>query len=381
MTPDETSPSAPQTTTPRHAAGTASARSVARDTALDGLRFIAVLLMMASHTTRLIVWDERREWSRFSLLIEPLTASLFLILVGASLVHSWRSARVHGRAAWFRKQSIRAAALWAVSCVFYALEDGLQLPDVLTMSGILATIAYTGLLGMLLVAGPRPIPALLAVVALCLGTHLWLDHHGLQVFVLNAGNSPLLPLFPFACLGALGALSLERGAAVRFSILAAAVAALAFILHRHGFAAVFSKPLGRYETIRTLSISHGGVRTRVDVPYYNLRPILVPVIASLVVLIYAALAVARSGLDKAQRWLLPMGRRSLDVYILHLTVLAGFVVVGGKRPLKLTWQGDAVMLGLIPICWGWVLMRDRIAAKRFRDRNPAGDREEAAVVT
>ena len=51
-----------------------------RDHALDALRLAAVLLMIASHTSRLIDWDERRGWSHFSLLIEPLTASLFLIL-------------------------------------------------------------------------------------------------------------------------------------------------------------------------------------------------------------------------------------------------------------------------------------------------------------
>ena len=335
-----------------------------RDTALDALRMLAVMLMIASHTTRLIAWDERRSWSRFSLLIEPLTASLFLILVGASLVHSWRSGRVRGRAAWFRKQGLRAAALWATSCVFYCLEDGFRLPDALTMSGILATIAYAGVMGMLMVASPRPAAVLSFVAAALLGTHVWLDHRGLQVFVLNAGNSPLLPLFLFACLGALGALALERGPALRFALAGLAVAALAFILHRHGFAEVFSKPLGRYETIRTLIRTRGEIRTQVEIPYYNLRPILVPMIASLCILLYAAFSLLRPLLDGAQRFLLPMGRRSLDVYILHLSLLAILVVTGGKRPIKHGWQGDLLIVALIAICWGWVIARDAWSARR-----------------
>jgi hypothetical protein len=337
-----------------------------RDTALDALRLIAVLLMIASHSTRLIVWDERRAWSRFSLLIEPLTASLFLVLVGASLVHSRRAAQARGSdpSAWMRKQALRSAALWAFSCLFYFLEDGFRLPDVLTMSGILATIAYTGLLGMWLVSVPRPAPALAAACAALTALHLGLDRSHTLVFGLNAGNSPMLPLFLFACLGALGTLALDAPRAVRGALVAAALAALALILHRHGFADVFSKPLGRYETVRSFVKEGSGTRSQEDIPYYNLRPILVPMIASLVVLLYAALALARPWLDKAQRFLLPMGRRSLDVYILHLSLLAILVLKGGKRPLKLAWQGDAVILIVIAVCWGWVAGRDAIADRR-----------------
>jgi uncharacterized membrane protein len=334
----------------------------ARDNALDALRLIAVLFMIASHTSRLIAWDARRDWSRFSLLVEPMTASLFLTLVGASLAHSWLSARARGlgRGEWLKRQAVRALALWAVSCVFYTLEDGPHFPDVVTMSGILATIAYTILIGMTLVSASRPVPFLLALAAAMLGLHVWLDVHGLKVFVLNAGNSPLLPLSLFACLGALGAFALEGGSrAVRLGLVAAALIAVELILRRHGFAEVFSKPLGRYETLRTIVMMKGEARIEKDIPYYNLKPILVPMIAGLTVLLYAVLAMARPVLDRFSRHLLSLGRRSLDVYILHLSLLAVLVVAGGKRPLRTSWQGDAVILGVIAICWLWVAARDR----------------------
>jgi uncharacterized membrane protein len=324
---------------------------------------IAVLLMIASHTTRLVAWDERRGWSRVSLLIEPLTASLFLILVGASLAHSWLSARERpgGRAAWYRRQAVRAAALWLVSCAFYSLEEGFHLPDAVTMSGILATIAYAILAGMLLVSSTRPIPILLAACAALLGLHAWMDARGLKVFVVNAGNSPLLPLFPFACLGALGALSLQSGGRwARAGMVTAALLALAFILHRHSFADVFSKPLGRYETARTIAYPTGHVRVEKSIPYYNLRPILVPMIASLVVLAYAFLALLRRPLEKTARFLLPMGRHSLDVYILHLSLLAILVVSSHKlRPMEKAWQGDAVIIAVVVICYAWTVGRER----------------------
>jgi uncharacterized membrane protein len=354
---------------PESAAPPASAASHRRrDAVLDALRLIAVLLMIASHTTRLIVWDERRAWSRFSLLIEPFTASLFLILVGASLTHSWRAAQRHGRLAWFRKQALRAAGLWAISCLFYALEDGFRLPDVLTMSGILATIAYATLLGMILVASPRPALLLAVVAGLALGLHYGLDRRGLRIFALNAGNSPWLPLFPLSCLGALGALALERGRFARYGLAAAAAAGLACLLFRYGFAAVFSDPVGRYTTIRVQQWMEHGNLVRREIPYYNLRPVLVLAIASLTVLLYAALSLTRPWLERGQRILLAMGRRSLGVYILHLTVLAAFVVGGGKRPLHKAWQGDAVVAGVIALGWAYALGRDAFAAREARGR-------------
>jgi hypothetical protein len=329
---------------------------------------IAVLFMMMSHTTRLIAWDERRAWSVFSLLIEPMTASLFLILVGASLTHSWLSARERGgakpetetRAAWLKKQALRALPLWAVSCVFYTLEDGPHLPDMVTMSGILATIAYTILAGMFLVSARRPIPLLIAVVVALSGLHEWLDRIGLHLFALNAGNSPLLPLFLFACLGALGAYVLERGSRRTHALLAAAaLLTVAALVHRHGFSNLFSKPLGRYETLRTLVTHSAGRMVERNIPYYNLRPVLVPMIASLTILLYGLLALLRPALDRSARWALPLGRRSLDVYVLHLALLAILVETGGRRPLKQAWQGDVVILGVTALCYAWVTARDR----------------------
>jgi uncharacterized membrane protein len=336
-----------------------------RDVALDALRLLAVLLMIASHTTRLIAWDERRGWSWFSLLIEPFTASLFLILVGASLVMSWRAARASGRAAWFRKQALRAAGLWAISAVFYALEEGVRRPDVATMSGILATIAYVSLLGMVLVASPRPALALSLAAALCMGAHVWLDKSGLMIFGLNAGNSPLLPLFPLACLGALGVLVLQAGRPARLVVAAAAGVIGAGLVAHYGFSAIFSTPLGRYETARILEWMEHGRMQRKEIPYYNLRPILVPMIASMTVLIYTVFSLLRPALERGQRIFLAMGRRSLDVYILHLAILAVFVEAGnGRRPLQKTWQGDAVVLGAIAASWLWVLGRDAYAARK-----------------
>lgn len=351
---------------------TPAPRPSSRDSVLDAMRTVAILLMIASHTTRLIVWDERREWSRFSLLIEPFTASLFLILVGVSLVQSFlkseRESAARGmpfsRARWLRRQLARALALWAVSAVFYVSSEGFLLPDALVLSGILATIAYTILITGLLLASPRPAIALSLAATAALALYAWLDLGERRVFVINAGNSPLLPLGLGALCGALAALGAHRRPRLaKPLLLGAAVIAMGLLLARHPFGELFSKPVGRYETARTF-LEEGTAEVRRTVPYYNLRIILFPAILSLAVLLYAALSLARRPLDRAARPLLRLGRRSLDVYILHLALLAVFVVAGGKRPLKETWQGDAVFLGVVAACYLWAWLRDAWTARR-----------------
>ncbi len=330
-----------------------------RDTAMDGLRAIAVLLMMASHTSRLIAWDARREWCRFSLLIEPLTASLFLILVGASLRRSWMSARARGRWTWIRKQGLRALALWVTSCLFYTLEEGFHPPDALVLSGILATIGYTIFILSPLVSLRKPVPVLGLFVAVLLGTHFLLDHAGLRWFMINAGNSPLLPLLPFAALGALGVCALEsRRKWMHLLLATVAAGTLLSLTLKFGFAEIFNYPLGRYDTVRAIVSGTGALRVEKTIPYYNLRPLLVPMIASIIVLVYGLLSLLRPWLDGAARFLLPLGRHSLDAYIVHLSILALFVLKGGKRPLVQTWQGDSVFIFVIFVTYLWTLWRD-----------------------
>ncbi len=301
------------------------------------------------------------------MLIEPLTASLFLILVGASLVHSWRAAEARGQWAWYRKQGIRAAALWAISCLFYSLEEGFHWPDAVFLSGILATIAYTILAGMLLVSRRHAASILIVASVALAALEVHLDRAQVFWFMINAGNSPMLPLFQFACLGALGALALEsRNRWIRPALVTCAVLTLGLILSRHPFADVFSKPLGRYETARILVSGTKETRIEKSIPYYNLRPILVPVISSMIVLAYAVLA----ALGPLWKGLAPIlfspGRRSLDVYILHLSLLAILVLHGGLHPLKRNWEGDLALGTVILICYLWANGRDLLKARARR---------------
>lgn len=356
-----------------------TAPAATRDTALDALRTVAVLLMIASHTTRLIAWEERRDWSRWSLVIEPFTASLFLLLVGASVVQSWRKAQGAGvpRAAWLRKQGIRALALWTLSSLFYLVSEGPRLPDAIVLSGILCTIAYTSLAASWLASGPRPLLGLALLAAAMGAAFAWLDLKEIRLFVLNAGNSPLLPLALFGLLGALVTAGLHaRPRVVKPLLPVLAVLALVLLLRQHPFQELFTKPVGRYETARVFLVGAGESLREKSIPYYNLRLILAPAILSLAVLAYAFFSLARPLLDKVATPAFRMGRRSLDVYILHLACLSAFVVAGGKRPLRETWQGDAVVIGVMVLCYLWVWGRDWRQARPRKAAAVAGPAAE-----
>ena len=243
------------------------------------------------------------------------------------------------------------------------------------MSGILATIAYTILMCSVLVSASRPVPLLLALAAAMLGscTFGWT--------CAASGSSSSTPgtahccrLSLFACLGALGAVALDRARggnrAVRLGLVAAALVAVELIIRKHGFADVFSKPLGRFETVRTIVTMKDGARIEKDIPYYNLRPILVPMIAWLI-----GSPVLGSGPGAAiagplRRNLLSLGRRSLDVYILHLSLLAVLVVLGRQAPPECRVAGGRGRLAVIAICWLWVTARDRYPRfPRFWSKN------------
>lgn len=390
-----------------------------RDHALDLLRTLAIIGMMAAHTARLVPFNARPEWARFVLLIEPLIPSLFLFLVGLSLVLSFNSARQRGEApgGWYRRQLKRAGGLWLVSALFFTLELGARLPDVVLAGGILANIAYA----IALTGGLIALPAMraqrrdawavtgdrattdapgAAALALALGVgsvlFLGLDVTGTRVHPVNIGNSPFLPLWLFALAGALwgvlGKIATPPGVSHRAPLatpartvlviplglmgLAAGTVAVALIAH-YGLDTLFTRPLGRSDASRLVPAPfYGG--SPLNIGYYNLRPVLALACLGVHIAALALFGAAQSGLRrraaarlrsrpalagagaKATRYLFALGRHALVVYILHLALLASLVVFAGARqPLKAGWQGTAVLLAVILVCETVAILRGR----------------------
>ncbi len=361
-----------------------------RDHALDAWRTLAILGMMASHTARLMPRDVRPDWATFVLLIEPIIPSLFLLLVGLSLSHSFAAALSRGVSAstWYARQLKRAGALWLVSAVFFSLEMGVRLPDLFLAGGILATIAYAIVLvgGLLtlgevlggpshfdrLSAAPRPSPegrgsslshGLLVGLGLVTGSVLfvWLDVTGQRVHPVNIGNSPFLPLWLFALAGATWGTLLGKpaGAAspgrIRTTIALAlgALGALSavWLIVQYGLEPLFTKPFGRSDATRLIPGSlFGGAP--LSIGYYNLRPVLAAACFGLHVagLIVWGRAFKTLGARSAAV-VFALGRQALLAYILHLALLAILVTaLGDRQPLKSGMMGTLTLLGLILIC-------------------------------
>jgi hypothetical protein len=326
-----------------------------REPGMDALRTLAVLSMMAAHTSRLIVFEARQEWSYVVLLLEPLIPTLFLFLVGLSLTHSRRKA--DGDKTWVLRQAKRALLLWGISAVFFSAEQGVCFPDVLLDSGILCTIAYAIVWVGILLLVPKPAWALgsalgIGVVAFCL-----IDRAGARPFLWVSGNSPLFPLLLFAMAGALWGLALRRFPRALPWLGLPALVLATWMIHRYGWETLFTRPFGRSDATRVLSPPLTG-GTAVSVPYYNLRPVLALMCLSLHLAALGLTKVLRIGEIWASR-LFALGRHALQAYMLHLFLLALIVVRFGLHPLHSAAMGNAVLIGVAAICWGWSLLRER----------------------
>ena len=66
-----------------------------RNIGLDATRTLAIIGMMASHTSRMIQFDARPAWCAWILLLEPIIPSLFLLMVGVSLTFSLQKFRTN----------------------------------------------------------------------------------------------------------------------------------------------------------------------------------------------------------------------------------------------------------------------------------------------
>lgn len=335
-----------------------------RNPAVDALRALAILGMMAAHTSRLIAPESRQAWSYWILLLEPVIPTLFLFLVGISLTYSL--AKSENPRAWYFRQARRAMGLWLISALFFALEDGIRLPDVFIASGILCTIAYSilSLGAVLLLSRKAWVLSLLSGFGLLV--FILLDRSGANTFPFISGNSPFFPLWLFAVAGTWWGFAMRRFSRIIPWIGLSALAVAVWAISRYGWEPLFTHPMGRSDATRVLAAPFIGGGTVKRVAYYNLRPLLSLLCLSLHIgVLWLASAVLSRVKEARTRGFLILGRHSLEVYVLHLFLLALLVVSFGLRPLKTAWQGNLVLIGVVAICFGWAFLREKLDMERF----------------
>lgn len=337
----------------------------ARSAGLDAARTLAIVAMMAAHTGRMMAFEVRPAWFAWILLLEPVIPSLFLLLVGVSLTLSLERFRQRFPAesprTWYARQARRAAALWAISTLFYLLELGPRFPDFVVASGVLATIAYAILgVGALLLL-PRREWVLGGALVAGIAVFLALDLRGQGVFAINAGNAPFLPLWLFTIAGALWSLARRRFPRPVFWLGLAGAGVAAFLVARFGLDPLFTKPFGRSDAGRMVPppLFLDGEARRVG--YYNLRPVLALCCLGAHLAALSLLGLLDNVRGKASERLSALfilGRHSLEVYALHLSLLAVLVVAMGVRPLKSGGQGNWTLVMLVTASWIWCLWRE-----------------------
>ena len=354
----------------------------ARDPMLDGMRTVAIWLMMMSHLTRRVDRDAHVAWNDLSMLVEPLTAALFLALVGAGLVFSWRNTSADA-STWSWRMVRKAGGLWLIMLVMFTVEKGPNWPESFTGTGILALIAWTMLLTIPMVTARRPWVPLLGALVVGGAVLLTIDPMKTPILLLNAGRFPWIPGALFTVCGALAALVLV-GASRRSRVALALVGLVLLVvpLLFASFEELYTFPLGRDHSWTKVWRGDGfevigGLLRGDELRWYKARSFnpsreAVPFILGCMAALYLVQIPLRRPLEsRVGRAILSIGRHSLGVYVLHLALIAVLVgIFGAGRFLRTPVAAAGTLLGIAAVCYVFSWARDR-QARRKRDLGQA----------
>jgi peptidoglycan/LPS O-acetylase OafA/YrhL len=146
---------------------------------------------------------------------------------------------------------------------------------------------------------------------------------------------------------------------LRLAIAVAGAALAAWMLARHGANALFTRPFGRSDAGRDLAAALFPAGAPLHVGFYNLRPVLALACLGTQLAALALLGPLLGWLrERPARFLFALGRRSLEAYVLHLTLLALLVVSFGLHPLRAAWQWGLVLTTIYGVSWAWCLFRE-----------------------
>jgi hypothetical protein len=172
---------------------------------IDLLRGFAIILMFITHVYRLHVPATNDSFIikalfDFFMLIEPLTASLFLFLMGFSLQMTHQLSDNYDE--WYQKQKKKALILFGLSVLLCISEEGIFPIRILFSSGILQAIAISIIMISRIFQNKNSSKMLFisflstGFIAFCL------DKMHLSIIGLNSGSGALFPIIGFAFLGA-----------------------------------------------------------------------------------------------------------------------------------------------------------------------------------
>lgn len=337
---------------------------------LNVYRAIAVILMILAHAARvqtgLPSLQNRPELASVfdwpfiaSLLIEPVISAMFLFIAGFSLVLSLQASR-ETPALWLRRLGGRMLTLYAISVLFFLADRGVQWPDLLVSSGVLGIIAVAVFSSGLCLVSPRPWLGLALFTLAGLVVTAVLELNRWSVTGLNAGAGGMLPLLVLGWLGSLTGLVYRRwpgnGLYALLGIsLATGLLALAapYPWISHPVTSLHFYPGDRLQSVLyslqdILGLYDGQSQVQVT-RYWNHGWIFaLRALPLLVLMLILLLGLIRKVNSPALGFLDWMGRQALNIYILHLILLA-LITLGPWQPAS-GWQTLLMVLGIVALC-------------------------------
>ena len=171
---------------------------------IDVLRGIAIILMIITHATRLLLTKiNKSDLSpiyHFFLNIEPFTSSLFLFLVGIGLYYSNKYTKLNYQE-WALSNLKKAGLLYTIGVAFFLAEYQVITLDTFLSPSILSVIALAICANMTIVRSSFLSKSFL--LALILGLYYYFSQDNISGF--NAGPGGAFPLIGFTTLGIISA--------------------------------------------------------------------------------------------------------------------------------------------------------------------------------
>lgn len=336
---------------------------------LNLFRAFAVILMILAHAARLqnnmsalsVSPAQATAFDRiflFVLTIEPMISAMFLFIAGFSLVLS-HAHRQQNAKQWLRHNLHRALQLYAISVVFFLADQGVQWPDALVSSGVLSVIAVAIMVAAscLVTSNAWQLLALLSVAGLSLTAVL--EHTRLDIPGINAGAGGLLPLVVIAWFGTLTGIARQRWPQVGLqAMLVGSLLVSLFALSvdypwvTRPTTSVHLYPGDRIQSVifslqDAVGLYNGTVELR-SIAFWNHSSIFpLRALPLLVLMLMAFILAFRHTQHATIKFFNRIGRQALNVYVLHLLLLAVFEVSGLKP--NTGWQTLLICVGLVAI--------------------------------
>ena len=346
---------------------------------LNVFRALAVLMMILAHAARIqtnmgTLHSNPSQAGLFDwpfvamLLIEPIISATFLFIAGFSLVLSIAKGKTQAAwqgQSWLTNLGKKMLVLYLISVIFYVADQGLQTPDFLVSSGVLAIIAVGVFLSGLLLVSPKPTVALIIALLCTLLCAYFLEQQKWNIVGLNAGAGGIVPLASMAFAGALAGLIWQRWNNNGLWILLAAssVIALLALLQPHPWivfprSSITQYPGNRIDTVWFSILDfvglYQGQSATAIVRYWNHTWIFpMRVLPLLVIGLMVSLNTFKKPLaNPIARYANWLGTQALNLYILHLVLLA-LVEVSGLHSTA-GWQTTLILIGVIALS-SWLL--------------------------